>query len=79
MCETRDSGITSPQWHTLMFEGQVVVDLGVVCPQDVYNMLLKQARVHWKRRAAKHEREVLKEGVWLGANPRKLVVEGGWA
>ena len=39
----------------------------VVCPPDVKNMvLLKQARaVNWKKWAAKHECEELKEGVWL--------------
>ena len=38
----------------------------VVCPQDVKKMLLKQARMaYWKRWAAKHECEELKEGVWL--------------
>ena len=36
----------------------------MVCPQDVKNMLLKQARiVHWRKWAAKHECEELKEGV----------------
>ena len=40
--------------------------MGVVCPQDVKKMLLKQASmVCWKRWAAKHEWEELKEGVWL--------------
>ena len=27
MCETRDLGIKWSQWHTLMFEGQVQVDM----------------------------------------------------
>ena len=35
MCKTRDLGIKWPHWHTLLFEGQVVVDMGGVCPQDV--------------------------------------------
>ena len=26
-CETRDLGIQWPQWHTLLFEGQVAVDM----------------------------------------------------
>ena len=30
-------GIKWPCWHTLMFEGQVAVDLRVTCPQDVQN------------------------------------------
>ena len=56
MCETRDLGIKWPQWHTLLFEGQVAVDVSVVCPQDVKNLFLKQAStVYWKVWAAKHE------------------------
>ena len=35
MCETCDLGTKWPQWHTLLFEGQVAVDMRVVCPQDV--------------------------------------------
>ena len=50
MRETRDLDISFPQWHTLLFEAQVAVDMWVVCPQDVKKMQLKQARmVHWKR------------------------------
>ena len=50
--------------HTLLFEGQVPVDMRVACPQDVKKMPLNQARlVSWKKWAAKHEREELKEGV----------------
>ena len=30
MCETRDQGIKWPQWHTLMFEQQVALDIRVV-------------------------------------------------
>ena len=66
MCETRDLCIKWPQWHTLLFEGQVKVDMRVVCPQDVNNVLLKQVRmVYWKKLEAKRECEELKEGVWL--------------
>ena len=37
-----------------------------VCPRDVKQMLVQRARsVNWKKRAAKHEHEELKEGVWL--------------
>ena len=54
-CETRDLGIMWPQWHTLLFEEQVAVDIRVVCPQDVEKMLLKQASmVNWKKWAATH-------------------------
>ena len=50
MSETGDLGILWPQSHALMYEGQVAVDMRVVCPQDVRVMLLKQAgRVSWKR------------------------------
>ena len=67
MCETRDLGIKWPQRHTLIFEGQVRVDMRYVCPNDVKKMLLKQARsAFWKKCAAKHEYEELKEGIWLG-------------
>ena len=53
MCETRDLGIQWPLWCTLLFEGQVPVDMRVVCPQDVKKMLLKQARmVCWNKWAA---------------------------
>ena len=63
MCETRDLRIKWTKWHTFMFEGQVAVDMRVVCPQDVKKMLLKQARmVYWKKWAAKRKSDQLKEG-----------------
>ena len=31
MCETRDLGIKWPQWHTLIFEERVAVDMRAVC------------------------------------------------
>ena len=66
MCETRDLGIMWPRWHPLMLEGQVAVDMRVVCPHDVKKVLLKQARmVYWMKWAATHECEELKERVWL--------------
>ena len=93
LCETRDWGIKWPQRHTLIFEGQVKVDMRFVCPKDVKKMLMKRQR-KW---AAKHEYEELKEDIWLEpALPllqrktkdewtdkhrhvaRKLVLEGGW-
>ena len=65
-CEARDLGIKSPQRHTLMCEEQAAVDMKVVCPQDVTKMPLKPASmVHWKKWAAQHEGEELKEGVRL--------------
>ena len=37
-----------------------------VCPKDVKKMLVQRARsVYWKKWAAKHECERLKEGAWL--------------
>ena len=66
LCETRDFRIKWPKWHTLTFEGQVQVDMRDVCPKDVKNMLLKQARTtYWKKCAAKQEYEESKEGFWL--------------
>ena len=66
MRETRDFDIKWSQWHTLLFEEQVVEDMRAVCPQDVKQVLLKRARmVYWKKWAAKHEYEELKEVVWL--------------
>ena len=35
MCETRDLGIKSPQWHTLIFERERTVGMRYVCPKDV--------------------------------------------
>ena len=53
-------------WHTLIFEGDRSIDMRYVCPKDVKKMLLQQARkVYWKKWAAKHECEELKEGIWL--------------
>ena len=37
-----------------------------VCPKNVKNMLLKHARsAYWKKWAAKHDYQKLKEGMWL--------------
>ena len=69
MCETRDLAIKWPQWHTLMYEGQVKVDMRYVCPKDVKNILLTQARsTSWKKWAAKHEYEDVKEGIGQGVD-----------
>ena len=66
MCETHDLGMKWPCWHTLIFEEQTRVDMGYVCPKDVKKMLLRQAiSICWKKCAAKHEYEELKEGAWL--------------
>ena len=66
MCETRDLGIKWPQRHTLIFEGDRSIGMRYVCPKDVKNMFLQQATtVYWKKWAAKHEYEELKEGSCL--------------
>ena len=66
MCETRDLGIKWPQCHTFLCEGQAQVDVRYVCPKDVKNMLMKQAQsTYWRKWAAKHEYEELKQGIWL--------------
>ena len=55
MRETRDLGIKWPQWHTLMFSGDIKIDKRSVCPKDVKKMLVQRARsVYWKKWAAKH-------------------------
>ena len=55
-----------PHWHTLVFEGDRRIDMRYVCGKDVKKMLLQQARsVYWKKWAAKHECEELKECIWL--------------
>ena len=66
MCETRDLGIKWPFWHTLIFDGDRSIDMRYVCQKDVKKMLVQQARkVHWKKWAATHDKEELKEVVWL--------------
>ena len=65
MSETRHPGMW-PHWHTLIFEGERNIDMRYVFPKDVKNMFLQQARaVYWKKWAATHEYEELKEGIWL--------------
>ena len=76
MCETRDLGIQWLQWHTLLFEGQVAVDMSVVWPHDVKRMLLEQAKmVFWNKWTATHECEELKRRSLAGANPRDAAKE----
>ena len=73
MCETCDLDIQWPHRHTLLFTGQVAVDMRVVCPQDVKKMLLKHARmVSWKTWAAKHVCEEFEGRSLAGANPGHL-------
>ena len=70
LCEARYLGTKWRQWHTLIFEEQVQLDMRYVCPRDAKKKLLKQARTtFWKKWAAKHEYEELMEGgtrqLWL--------------
>ena len=66
VCETRDLGIKWLCWHPLVFSNEITIDMRYVCPKVVKKMLVQTARsVYWKKWAAKHEREELKEGVWL--------------
>ena len=59
--------------HPLIFEGDRRTDMKYVCPKDVKKMLLQQARtVYWKKWAAKHEYEEMKEGAWLEQAPALL-------
>ena len=64
MCETRDLGIKWPHWHTLMCEGDRNIDMRYVCLKDAKKMQ-PAGTVHWKKWAAKHEYDELKEGIWL--------------
>ena len=65
MCETRDLGIKWTYWHTLIFGNDISMDMRFVCPKDVKKMLVQTARsVYWKKWAAKHEYEELKEGAF---------------
>ena len=63
MCETRDLGIKWPHWYTLIFKGDRNVDMRYVCPKDVKNMLLQQART------AKHQQEEFEERVFGWSRP----------
>ena len=58
MCETCDEGIMWPQWDTLIFEGQVRVDMRYVCPKKREEDVVQQARSAFgKEWSAKHEYE----------------------
>ena len=82
MCENADMGIKWPQRYTLIFEGDGRIDMRYVCQKNVKKILMQQARtIYWKKWAANHEYEELKEGIWLEPalgfaaqeNKRKLV------
>ena len=66
MCETRDLGFKWPYWHTLVFSDEIKIDMRYVRPRDGKKMLVQRARsVFWKKWAATHEQEELKEGAWI--------------
>ena len=66
MCQTRDLGIQWPHWHTLFFSDETRIDVRFFFPRDVKKMLVQRARSeNWKKWAAEHEYEELKERVWL--------------
>ena len=46
MRETRHLGIEWPQQHTLIFEGQVSVDMRHVCPKDVKKVALETGKIN---------------------------------
>ena len=60
MRETRALGIKWPQWYTLMFEEQVTVDMRVVCPQNVQQVLLYEVKKkdEEKRKEEEHHKLV---------------------
>ena len=66
-CDSRAGPWPFVHTNAVQFSGDfVVVDMRFVCPKGVRNMLVQRARsVHWKKWAAKHEYEELKEGAWL--------------
>ena len=72
----RDLGIKWPQWHTLIFKGQVREEMRYVCPRDVKKLLLQQARtVYWKKWAVKHEYEEFIEGGYSAGAGSGLVAQ----
>ena len=49
---------------------KTMVDMREVCPQDVRKLWIQRTKeVQWKKWAAKHECEELKEGVWIDPVP----------
>ena len=55
-----------PYWHTLVFMDEIKIYMSYVWPRDVKKMLVQRARsMYWKKWAAKHEQEDLKEGAWV--------------
>ena len=67
-------GIRWPQWHTLMFSDEIQIDMEIGFVRKMFEkMLIQRARsVFWKKWAAKHGYEELKEGAWL--EPRQALL-----
>ena len=72
-------GIGFPNWHALLFEGGVIVDMKVVCPQCEKHLFRNQkTQAAGKTWTAEHECEDLQ---WTARHvnvARKLTVAGGW-
>ena len=49
MCVNRDLGIKWPQWHTLMFDRQIRVDMRYVCPKRhrEHDLLSRRTKEEW--------------------------------
>ena len=61
---------------------EIHIDMRFVFPKDVKKMLVQRARsVYWKKWAAKHWYEELKEGAWLepGLALLRKKVKENWA
>ena len=71
MCVTGDLGIMWPQWHTLILEGQVRVNMRFVCPKDVKKMLLKHARRKQRKSGLKNIETLPENWSWKEAGCRK--------
>ena len=69
MCETRDLGIKWPHWHTWILSNDTKIDMIFACPKDVEKSLLQRARTVFRKWAAKHEYEELKEETWFEPGP----------
>ena len=68
ICETRDLVIKWPYRHTLIVGNDIKIDRRFVCVRKMSKKMLVQTAarsVYWKKWAAKHEYEELKERAWL--------------
>ena len=54
----------------MVFSDETKNDMRYVCPRDAEKMLVQRARsVNWKKWAAEHQQEKLKEGAWIDPAP----------